>query len=97
VRVTGLEPAPDWLTTSLLSLSVHPQSIRQDSNLRSAGCGPAALAAELLIVYVPLAGFEPASFRSVAGRAIRCATGAGWSLEDSNFRPSASRADALAS
>jgi hypothetical protein len=34
----------------LLSLSVRPQSIRQDSNLRPAGCGPAALAAELLIV-----------------------------------------------
>jgi hypothetical protein len=30
--------------------SVRPQSIRQDSNLRPAGCGPAALAAELLIV-----------------------------------------------
>jgi hypothetical protein len=45
----------------------------------------------------PLAGVEPAHSRFVTGRAIRCATGAGWSLEDSNFRPSASRADALAS
>ena len=34
------------------------QSTRQDSNLRSAGCGPAALAAELLIVAHP-EGFEP--------------------------------------
>ena len=34
------------------------QSTRQDSNLRSAGCGPAALAAELLIVAHP-GGFEP--------------------------------------
>ena len=35
-----------------------PWSTRQDSNLRSAGCGPAALAAELLIVAHP-EGFEP--------------------------------------
>jgi hypothetical protein len=36
-----------------LPIELHPQSIRQDSNLRPAGCGPAALAAELLIVTHP--------------------------------------------
>ena len=42
-RVTGVEPATAWLTTRPIARSAHPQSIRQGSNLRPAGCGPAAL------------------------------------------------------
>ncbi len=42
-RTTGLEPATAWLTTRLLSLSVRPQCAMEDSNLRPAVCGTAAL------------------------------------------------------
>ena len=50
-RTTSLEPA-NYQIHSLAPrpLWIRPQSIRQDSNLRSTGCGPAALATELLIV-----------------------------------------------
>ena len=42
-RVTGLEPAAPRFTVWVLSLSVHPQSIWQDSNLRGPVCGTGAL------------------------------------------------------
>lgn len=46
-RTTGLEPATAWITTRLLSLSVRPPRFyacaMEDSNLRPAACGTAAL------------------------------------------------------
>lgn len=78
-------PQPSGSQPDALPLELHPQSIRQDSNLRHPRCGRGALAAELLIGAPRRTRTSNDGF--VVRHDLRFTIGAGYPHEELNLGP----------